>query len=185
VVAALPGEHRDPLDRDPLSAAGTGAVEVGYRKSSDGWANPRVFIRVRNNTKRQLYCVLLDLTDRYRMHPDLLPGTWIAPEGFACAMDGGVIDLRLPPGRLVAEDSSGKDWLKVLVAEEPIGSELFRLPRLGERITRAARLAPLGGVLDRLGFAALFRDFVATAPTASDWGTAILPVVTYVPASPK
>ncbi|HTJ72129.1 MAG TPA: caspase family protein [Actinospica sp.] len=181
VVRALPSERHDTLVRGPLETDRTGALQVDYEPSGGGWTHPRVFIRIRNNSARQLYCVLLDLTDTFRMDPDLLPGTWIEPGGCACADAGNAINLTLPPGRPIAEGSSGTDWLKVLIAEEAIGSELFRLPRLGERLVRKAPLQPFGGVLDRLGFSALHRQFDKSAPNARHWGTATLKVVTRVP----
>ncbi|WP_194922247.1 hypothetical protein [Catenulispora rubra] len=61
--------------------------------------------------------------------------------------------MTLPLDREPAPGARRVDWLKVLVAEAPIDSALFELPRLGEPERRTGRPAPraagLGGVPDR------------------------------------
>lgn len=184
VVEARPGERSDPVHRRPLDTGAAGAVTVTYRRGAGGrWEPPPgVFVRLRNTTDRTLYCVLLDLTDRFRMHPRLFPGAWVAP-GTASALDGGLVALTLPPGRPVVPGARGLDWFKVLVAETTIDSSLFQLPRLGEpEPFRLAAPGALGGAIDRLGFTALYRDLRAgPPPRALDWGTSSVTVVTEVP----
>lgn len=182
VVEALPHEDQDSLRRAPLVPDGGGAVALSYRREAGEWVAPDAFVRLRNTTDRHLYCVLLDLTDRYRMDPSLFPGGWVAP-GTASASGGGQITFSLPPGREPVPGASGTDWFKVLIAEAPIDSSFFVLPRLGEPATH--RYSPgqaFGGVVDRLGFAALYRDLPASAPPALDWATSIATVITSVPA---
>jgi hypothetical protein len=195
VVEALPGEEVDPVHRAPLIPAADGAVHLSYRYTRNGWAPPHgVFLRLRNRSDRMLYCVLLDLTDRFRMHPYLFAGNWVA-SGTAYVGDGCRIDMTLPPGREPVPGARGVDWLKVLVAEAPIDSALFELPRLGEpgtgRSARPAqpaqpawpapRAAGLSGVIDRLGFTAMYRELDPVPPRTAEWTTSVTTVVTAVP----
>ena len=183
VVAVRPGEAVDSGVRPPLRPGPDGSIRLDYRWGPDGWEEPEVFVRLRNTLDRQLYCVLLDLTDRFRIHPELFSGDWIAPRYTASAAWGQAITMSLPPGRPVAPGATGTDWLKVLVSETPFSSEAFDLGRLGEPETRTVRGGPSGyhGVLDRLGLVALHRDPKALRPQAGDWTTSILPVVVRVP----
>lgn len=185
VVPAAPGQAVDPRDGAALRTQADGSLALGYRWVGNRWAAPEVFVRLRNNTGRELYCVLLALTERFWIRPDLFPGGWIAPGYRASAADGAAIRLTLPPGCDPVSGARGTDWLKVLVAEEPFGSAAFRLDRLGGS---AARLVgpgpgpePFGGVLDRLGLRAGHRDAQVKAIPARDWSTGIVSVETYVP----
>lgn len=182
VVAARPGELVAPLDRPPLTVDGEGVLRMAYRRGPAGWTAPTAFIRVRNRADRRLYCVLLNLTDRFRIHASLLPGVFVGPGQCAAALDGGLVEFAMPPGRPVRSGSSVTDWLMVLVSETEISAELFHLPRLGEPMRGVPkRAAAFDGVFDRLGLTALHRDIDRPPAAAYDWTTRILPVVTSVP----
>lgn len=182
VVEALPGEDRDPMHRAPMLPDAEGVINLDYRRGPGGWVPPPgVFVRLRNTTDRFLYCVLLDLTDRFQLHPYLFTGGWIRP-GTACVGSGGLISLALPPERAPVPGARGTDWFKVLVAESPIDSAVFVLPRLGEpENLRGAPPKAFGGVVERLGFSALYRDLRPAAVRALDWTTATVTITTTVP----
>jgi hypothetical protein len=141
---------------------------------------PKVFIRLCNTVDRPLYCVLLDLTDRYRIHPELFPGSLVAPLHTTAVDHGEPIEVSLPPGRQPRPGATSTDWLKLLVAERSFSSAAFSLPRLGEPTIEPSRSVPLSGVLDRLGSAALHRTRPDSAP-ALDWTADVLTVITHVP----
>jgi len=186
LFAARPGETADAVgDRLPLRTDENGSYTLEYSSSSGpaGWTAPEVFIRLHNNTGKQLYCVLLDLTDRYRCHCRLFSGDLVAPNNSAWAVRGERIVVSLPQGRARVPGSSGTDWLKVLVGEEPFTSTPFELPQLGEPDRRGSRGGSgFRGVLDRLGLAARYRDVEpgGSAP-ALDWTTAIVRLVIRIP----
>jgi hypothetical protein len=165
----------------------SGCVELEYRRHGSEWVAPEVFITLRNTGNRQLYCVLLNLTDRFRSDIRLFPGDLVAPHWTAWAAHGAPITFALPGDRRPEPGANVSDWLKVLISEEPFNASPFALPQLGEAVvppdpgpgSRGA--AALHGVLGRVGAAVAGRGAPAADPAALDWATAILPVVTRVP----
>jgi hypothetical protein len=181
VVSPLPGERTAPLDRPPLATVGNGTLHLEYRHEPSGWTAPTAFIRLRNHTDRRLFCVLLDLTDRFRLHAGLLPGAFVGPRQCAAALAGALVEFALPPDEPVRPGASVRDWLLLLVAETEFSAEPFDLPGLGRPLAGPTRTRALTGVLDRLGLLAVHRDVGRPAASAYDWTTRILPVVTTVP----
>jgi hypothetical protein len=184
VVPVNSGESLPPTGRMPLRPGPDGHLRVQYRAGPGGWIAPEVFVRLHNTTDRWLYCVLLDLTDRFRIHPQLFPGDWIAPRHTVWAAEGGPIELSLPPGRAVAPGASGTDWLKLLITEGPVNSAVFAQPAIDEpRARRMTRLPGLDGVLDGRNGAATNRDLRPVRNTGHDWGTSLVTVVTAIPSN--
>lgn len=182
IVMAEPGETTAPKDRAALAFDGRGEIAIAYRAVGADFEPPRVFVRLRNTFDRRLWCVLLDLTDRFRIHAKLFPGDFIDAGGVGAALSGKALRAELPPGRPVVPGASVRDWFKLIVAEEQFGSAGYELPRLDEAPTRATR--PVArGILERLGLAATLRDIGDDDEDepAGDWATAVIPVVTVVP----
>jgi hypothetical protein len=178
-LPAAAGGQRPPRDSEPLPA---GNLVFTYVRSGTGWEPPSVFLRLRNTTDRRLFCVLLGLTDRHRIHADLLPGEYVAGRWTAEVGRGGPVTLALPLDRPVEPGASVTDWL-LLVAEEPFNSDLFALPRLGEVSGRSHRGGRRGisGVLDRLGLLAVKRDAIPEPTVALDWAVEVVEITTRVP----
>lgn len=179
VVRAEPDERVPPRDRTPEPP---GNVAFDYARIGNTWTPPSIFIRLHNTSGRRLFCALADLTDRYRLHVNLFPGEYIAANWTALA-GGGPVTLSLPPERPVEPGASGKDWLMLLVAEEPFSSDPFALPRLRDTARGVGRGPSRGitGVLDRLGFVATRRDVDPTPDIALDWATHVVEITTSVP----
>ncbi|WHT17556.1 caspase family protein [Crossiella sp. CA-258035] len=161
----------------PMPLDKSGVLRASYR----GTAPPKVLVRLRNTHHCDLFCVLLDLTDQYRVHPGLFPGGWVRARYSAYAAGGRAITLSLPPGRPVEPGASVRDWFKLLVSEERFSADPFRLPRLGEKEPAAVRGTALGGIVDRLGLAATQRTTSDELRGACDWMTSIASVMTMVP----
>jgi hypothetical protein len=179
-VPVRPDGTRPPRDADPLPP---GNLKFHYTWTGTEWQAPEVYIRLRNTTGRKLYCTLLDLTDRYRMHADLFRGDYVDAHWTADVGRGSAIGLSLPPDRKAEPGASVTDWLVLLVSGEPFSSEPFALPRLGEvpkGTTRGAR-GGITGVLDRLGWQAVSRDFVPPPETGLDWTVQVVEITTEVP----
>jgi Caspase domain len=184
IVTAEPGETVVPKDRQALTPNHHGEIRLTYRRTPAGWAPPAIFIRLRNHWPDRLWCVLLDLTDRFRVHPKLFPGAFIGPAEVGAASDGRPTPITLPPGREVRPGAQVRDWFKLLVAEQQFGSLAFELPRLDEPPTRSTDAIRPRGIVDRLGLRATARDAgddEGPGADGGDWTTAILPLVTVVP----
>ncbi|MEH0630564.1 MULTISPECIES: caspase family protein [Streptomyces] len=182
-VLALPGQRRPPRDGVPAPVKD---LNFAYTWTGTGWEPPSVFVRLRNTTDRKLFCVLLDLTDRHRMHADLFPGEYVAGHWTAEAGNGTAVTLSLPPDQPVEPGASVTDWLVLLIAEEPFSSAPFALPRLRQTPRPSARGGRRGitGVLGQLGLLAMERDAETAPHVALDWAVKTVEVITRVPGGP-
>ena len=161
-----------------------GNLELAYTWTGREWKAPEVFIRLRNTTGKRLYCVLLDLTDRHRIHADLFPGEYVDRHWTADVGYGAPIAMSLPPDQTLEPGASVTDWLMLLVAEEPFNSEPFALPRLRATARGPARGTDrigLNGVLDRLGLLATRRDAAPAPRVARDWAVTVVELKTLLP----
>ncbi|GLZ28019.1 hypothetical protein Lesp02_02090 [Lentzea sp. NBRC 105346] len=182
IIAARPGEQVAPLDAMAMTPDEHGELRLAYRRGEHRWEPPAVFVRLRNTWHRPLWCVLLNLTDRFRVHPNLFPGGLVGDGQSGFALQGKRITVSLPRGRDSRPGAEVKDWLKLLVAEERFGSLTFELPPLGEPV-RDGLPHDVRGVLGRLGFRATSRDFDTEISSAGggDWATEVLPLITDIP----
>ena len=176
IVATHPGATTAPHDDPPIPAGPDGGITLTYRRTSNGWEPPKVFVRLRNITNRKLWCVLLNLTDRYRSHAALFPGSFIAPMGLAAAAEGLPIPVILPPDRPVEPGAESVDWCKLIIADREITPTGLELPPLGEQVTRGT--GPLT-TAESLGWRT-HRDMTVPGKTG-DWSTTIVAVTTRVP----
>lgn len=154
--------------------------EVVCQYTRDG-LEPQVMVRVHNDSRRRLWCVLLDLTDRYACSPHLYEGEFIGARRAGAARGGEPVWLRLPPGRALVRGAFTRDWLKVIVTERELNLAPFRLPAWPpEGPARARDGGGRGGVL-RLTAPPDGRDAGRVGPGVGRWGTAQVVVRTEVP----
>ncbi|MGW8990364.1 caspase family protein [Streptomyces zhihengii] len=174
----------DPLVGE-LRRTATGEIVCSY--TTDG-REPQVRVRIDNLWVDELWCVLVNLTDGYAASPHLYEGDFVGPGRAGHARGGEPVWLRLPPGRAVVSGASTRDVLKVIVAENELNTEPFRLrawspdpqargaavPREG----RVVRLDPrdMGGPHHEGS-----RDMGGPARGVGRWGTASVVIRTEVP----
>jgi len=180
IIEPRPGEQRTPVDREGLRAGESGAIELRYRRQGPAYLPPTVYLRLDNVSDREVFCVLLDLTDRFRVHANLYPGDFIAPGRSAAVAGGQLVEFALPPDRALSPEAVVQDWLMLIVSEERIQSDHFALPRLGESRTRSRSAVGLRGVVEQLALTAHHRDADISATAARDWWTSVTNVVTRV-----
>ncbi|MYR44202.1 caspase family protein, partial [Streptomyces sp. SID5910] len=145
---------------------GGGEIVCPYTPGPDGPEAPLVSIRLHNRSlDRTLWCLLLDLTDRYACHSVLYPGHFIGPGRTGHVLDGDPVRLSLPQGRPVAPGAQTRDWLKLIVAERELNTLPFQLPAWDPYAAPVSR--DLGPVL-------------GAAP--GRWTTLTVPLRTLVPA---
>lgn len=157
-----------------------GEIVCGY--TPDG-REPQVMVRVHNDSDRQLWCVLLDLTDGYACSPHLYEGEFVAPGKAGSARRGEPVWLRLPPGRALLRGAFARDWLKVIVTENELNLAPFRLPAWPPAGPAAGpRESEAGGDdgLLRLTSPVHRRDAGGPAGHVGRWGTAQVVVRTQV-----
>jgi hypothetical protein len=183
VLEAAAGQPAAPRTGGTVPEAEDDGVRVSYRRTATGWQPPEVFIRLHNTSDRRLYCVLLDLTPRFRVHADLFTGDFIAPGARGVALRGRRITAYLPDGMPPTPGARVEDRLKLLVAEEQFSAEPFLLPRLGGRVSATRGMLDAPGLLERIGGTVVHRDLGDAEPVAAyDWTTETLSLTTVVPA---
>ncbi|MEU5203584.1 caspase family protein [Streptomyces sp. NRRL S-1314] len=184
----------DSADGRALVPDGSG--DLVFRYAPEGGPGPRepwVSIRLHNRSPhRSLWCVLLDLTDRYAADPVLFPGHFIGPGHTGYALDGDPVQLSLPAGRPVVPGAECREWLKLIVSENELSTAPFRLRAWdpdgrGSRHSDAAGHPAADGVLrfDARATSAGPRDagpVVQGAP--GRWATRTFGVRTIVPSLP-
>lgn len=169
----------------PHPPYGIGEQVFRYGGGPGAWREPMVSVRIHNRSNRPLWCVLLDLTDRYAADPGLYEPAFIGPGCTGYALNGDAVHLRLPPDRPVRPGASARDWLKLIVAENEFNTVPLQLQRLEP-----------GAGRDRLGRAAADGMFRLAAPAdhhrdagrarpawAGQWATRTLALRTVVPAA--
>jgi hypothetical protein len=176
VLPAYDGERRIPEKRVPLLLDRHGEIALRYRLAGGKAYAPRVFVRLRNTTGRPLWCLLVDLNDRYGADPVLFPGRLVGAGCVGAALEGGAIRVSLPRDRPAQPGAVVRDWLKLVVSEVPLTTLPFHLSALEEPATRtAARGQLLDGLVQPGGPSGL------PPKAAPDWATAVVPMVTTVP----
>ncbi|WP_406342762.1 caspase family protein [Streptomyces sp. NBC_00648] len=160
----------------PLVPDGNGEIVRAY----DGPREPWVSIRLRNVGDRPLWCVLLDLNDRYAINSALFPGHFIAPGHTGYALDNQPVQLSLPATREPRPGAYARDWLKLIVAEGELNTVPFRLGAWDPYGPGARGGAAHDGVLRLAGPGR--RDVgAATAAGPGQWATRTIALRTVVP----
>jgi len=166
IVEALPGESVVPWDRAAMVPDADLAYRVSYRWDGRGWRAPRRFIRLRNNTDQPLHCVLLDLTERFRIDAGLFRDGRVDAGTVVAAGEGDPVEFHLPDDTPVQPGLSYRDWLTLIVSTDQVDALPYEQPSLRrdhKEVTPSRR-----------------RD-ARTLARISDWWTTTLAVVTEVP----
>lgn len=183
VVQAQRGEQPPtPGQHEPIRQAADGHIHLHYRKTPGGWQHPYIFVYIHNASDRDLYCSLLDLTDRSRCHSRLFPGDLIPAGKTAAAYEGRPIDVSIPKERLAEGGTEVYDWLKLVASEQRFVADAFDLPNLdvvGQPCT-TSRGQGRSTVLDRLADRAMTRVAGDEPVDAPEWTTALVTLHTSV-----
>ena len=91
-----------PGERAPLRPDASGDIRLRYRRAGEAWLKPYVFVYLHNRSDRDLYCALLDLTDRFRCHGSLFPVDQSQRRQEHLAFEGRPIDITVPQERIDA-----------------------------------------------------------------------------------
>lgn len=173
VVEANPDEDASAAAHRPLLRPDRdGVLRLAYRKEEGTWHKPLVFIRVWNNSSKDLYCTLLDLSDSFDCTMDLMPPELVPAHDKRWARMSRRIRFELSVEQEKNEGAQHvTDYLKVIAATEAFEPDAFKLPSLdGVRAQRERSVA------DEEAFE------VRGPAKGADWTTALLEVVTTRPA---
>jgi hypothetical protein len=184
VVAAQLGQMAPKPDQapPPIAPAADGRIRLRYQVTPAGWQHPYIYVYLHNGSDRDLYCTLLDLTDRFRSHSRLFPGDLIPARTTHVAFEGKPIDVSIPKERLETGGTEVHDWLKLIAAEQRFAADAFELPNLDGvlRPRSATRGRGRRTVLDRLADRALTRDAGDEPMDAPEWTTTLVTLHTSV-----
>ncbi|MFJ3876184.1 caspase family protein [Streptomyces sp. NPDC090077] len=173
-VEVRPWEDREG---EPLRTDGNGEIVVSY----EGSREPRIAVRLHNTGPRPLWCVLVNLDDRFGADTLLFPGEFIGSGMYGHALDGEAVQMSLPASRPVRPGASARDWLKLVVAENELNTVPFRLSRWepGGVGTRTPLRAPADGLLRLTDPDRIMRP--AGSSASGRWGASTLALRTVVP----
>jgi hypothetical protein len=158
IVQPLPGETRLTRERPASPPGPDGTLRVAYEDVRGERRWPGRFLRLHNTTNAPLYCVLLDLTERFAVDP-LLRTARIEGGERAPVQEGKVVDFFWPDGWRGTEYH---DWLLLIVSTDEIDASPYVMDHLDQsREARPRDLGPLG----------------ETVPAGGDWWTSVLPIV--------
>ncbi|MFF7144812.1 caspase domain-containing protein [Streptomyces nodosus] len=144
---------------------------------------PQVRVGIHNDSDRPLWCILLDLTDRYGSSPNLFEGDFVGRGRTGWARRGESVWLYLPQGHPVERGAFTQDWLKLIVAETELNIAPFRLESWSPGASSGTRESVAGSEVGLLRLAAPSggRDAGGPPQGAGRWGTAQILIRTEVP----
>ena len=127
-------------------------ISFQYQQQNGLWQSPTFKVKLKNTSKQELFCALLDLTDRYAVSLELLEtgGVWLKPGEEAWALGGENIYPTVPEKLWKQGITESQDILKLIVSTAEFDATLLRqneldLPFFPEREAGRGR-----GTLNRL-----------------------------------
>ena len=132
-----PGAPSDTRARVVDVADNRSELRLEYSYVKGEWVPPKLKVRLKNTSERELHCVLLDLPETYGVFTDLLPGGSIRlkPGEEAYAMNGDPIPVTVPDKLWQAGLEEIKDLLKLVVSTEECDATLFQMDELDVKVT--------------------------------------------------
>ncbi len=163
-------------------------LRLFYEFRDDSWQKPKIRIKLTNNSKRRLYCMLFDFTDRFSISTQgLLPGggIWLKPEEEVWVKDRKSIKVSVPNELWKEGMTEYKDLIKVIASTEICDATRFEQKNLGVRFkyetTRGAAPNALERFMKRTMTRDLDDDESSTPDTLTDWMTAEVSITTIRP----
>lgn len=173
----------------PVDLATQGAdLRLFYEYRDEEWHEPEFKLKLTNNSNRRLYCMLFDLTDRFKIWAEnLLPGggIWLDPKEEAWAYNGDPIPASVPDELWKDGMTEYKDLLKVVASTEQCEAQRFQQGNLDVKYElRATRGSGALNSLERLMRRTHTRE-VGDRPEAqdkfADWVAAEISITTIRP----
>lgn len=169
-----------------LATRGTD-LKLFYEYRDQEWYRPEIKLKLTNNSTRPLYCMLFDLTDRFKISSrGLLPGGGIRlePGEETWAYDRNPIPVSVPDELWNEGMTEYKDLLKVVASTEACDATRFEQGNLGVRFEPHATRSAQSNTLERLMQRTMTRDLGGERNRREnlvDWTTAELTITTVRP----
>ena len=176
----------DGTERKVDPAERGGALRLSYEFRDNQWHSPKFRLKLTNNSRRRLYCMLFDMTDSFAIFPELLPGggEWLEPGQEAWALRREELEATVPDELWQEGMTEFKDLIKVVASTEKCDATRFRQEDLGIRF-EPPRTRSLGmNSLESLMHRSMTRHIGGSSGSAekvADWTTAELTVTTERP----
>ena len=102
-------------------------IRLLYQAGPQKSVSPTFKVKLKNHAKEPLYCALLDLTDRYAINANLLPGggVWLQPGEEIYALNGEPIYAEVPKNLWEKGITEVKDILKLIVSTAEFDATLL------------------------------------------------------------
>jgi Caspase domain len=166
IVERLPGEAVVPRQRAASPPDPDGTLRLSYDMLEGEPTSPCCFLRLRNTTNQPLYCVLLDLTERFAVAGDLFRAGRIEAGQTVAVSEGKAIEFFLPDEWADRPGAEYRDWLMLIASTDEIDAAPYEMPNLDQSRDAQARD---------------IRSRTSPTPAQGDWWTSVLPVVTIGP----
>ena len=129
-------------------------LRLEYQRVNGRWEQPTFLLKLTNTWTEPLYCALLDLTERFSISAELLPGggVWLQPGEEAWALNGELFYCTVPKVLWQQGITEYLDVLKLIVSTAEFDATLLQQDKLDLPVTRSlTRSAGRGrGTLNRL-----------------------------------
>jgi len=125
-------EDRDAPGGGDLTPLDDSEIRLHYEIKDGKWKQPAFKLRLTNTSDEQLYCVLLDLTEAYKISAALLPGggVWLKSGEQAWANSGKSVFSSVPKDLWEQGVVEFKDMLKLIISTEEIDGTLLEQEKL-------------------------------------------------------
>jgi hypothetical protein len=131
-----------------------GELRLTYTFNRGKWEEPWFKVKIKNKSNRKLYCILLYLTETYKISSELIPGGGVClhPGQETYAFDGEPIFASIPDELWKHGVCEIKDLLKLIVCADECDATLLDQDELdvSVRVLATRELKPLRNTLERL-----------------------------------
>lgn len=115
-------------------------LRLVYTYHNGEWQEPQFRVRLKNHSRQRLYCILLDLTETYKITSELLPGggVWLDPGAETFALAGEPILASVPNELWEQGVIETTDLLKIIVSTDECDATLLDQDELDVTVKAAA-----------------------------------------------